>query len=294
MLNIKRQAVADYLVILTPLAVAAGIPITYAAKQGEMIAFAVVALLYFRPLLWSVRYVRKSGLLLTSDKAIGSLLALLASPALLPVVLARDCARSRWLFGLALIYCEIIGALLWLSPTGTMLMVLPLLTWISGGLLRLYAVLAKPNEKRLLKLARAVVGWPVVLVGFTIKYVGMGLLNLLRAWPLIFLGALVAEVGWNNWLAGALVIAGLFSLPLLLGTACSVCWPSGFDGLQLGGFGSGGMSDFTPSFGGGHLGGNYGFDAPMINPANGLPMVGGIGGMDIHGNSYGSNYHDQF
>ena len=33
---------------------------------------------------------------------------------------------------------------------------------------------------------------------------------------------------------------------------------------------------------------------PVINPTTGLPMVGGIGGVDVGGNSYGSNYsyHD--
>lgn len=28
-----------------------------------------------------------------------------------------------------------------------------------------------------------------------------------------------------------------------------------------------------------------------INPANGLPMVGGCGGLDIEGNSYGTDFH---
>jgi hypothetical protein len=35
-----------------------------------------------------------------------------------------------------------------------------------------------------------------------------------------------------------------------------------------------------------------GVELPAINPANGLPMVGGQGGMDMHGNSYGSNLND--
>lgn len=33
-------------------------------------------------------------------------------------------------------------------------------------------------------------------------------------------------------------------------------------------------------------------EPPAINPANGLPMVGGQGGVDVHGNSYGSNLND--
>lgn len=34
--------------------------------------------------------------------------------------------------------------------------------------------------------------------------------------------------------------------------------------------------------------------APVINPTTGLPMIGGIGGVDVAGNSYGANcsYYD--
>ena len=31
-----------------------------------------------------------------------------------------------------------------------------------------------------------------------------------------------------------------------------------------------------------------------INPANGLPMVGGIGGVDVAGNSFGTDSHNDF
>ena len=31
-----------------------------------------------------------------------------------------------------------------------------------------------------------------------------------------------------------------------------------------------------------------------INPANGLPMVGGMPGLDIEGNPFGTNLHDSF
>ena len=29
-----------------------------------------------------------------------------------------------------------------------------------------------------------------------------------------------------------------------------------------------------------------------INPATGLPMIGGMGGIDLAGNPYGTNFHD--
>lgn len=31
-----------------------------------------------------------------------------------------------------------------------------------------------------------------------------------------------------------------------------------------------------------------------INPATGLPMIGGIGGMDVQGNPYGTDLHDHY
>lgn len=34
------------------------------------------------------------------------------------------------------------------------------------------------------------------------------------------------------------------------------------------------------------------FDSFSVNPANGLPMVGGMGGVDVHGNSYGTSFND--
>lgn len=35
-------------------------------------------------------------------------------------------------------------------------------------------------------------------------------------------------------------------------------------------------------------------DSSSINPANGLPMIGGSCGVDIHGNPYGFSSHDSF
>lgn len=29
-----------------------------------------------------------------------------------------------------------------------------------------------------------------------------------------------------------------------------------------------------------------------VNPASGMPMVGGISGLDIHGNSWGTNFNE--
>ena len=44
-------------------------------------------------------------------------------------------------------------------------------------------------------------------------------------------------------------------------------------------------------YAGSHSSGSYdtSFNAPIANPANGLPMVGGMGGVDAAGNAFGSN-----
>lgn len=45
----------------------------------------------------------------------------------------------------------------------------------------------------------------------------------------------------------------------------------------------------------GHDSISSGFDDSAINPANGLPMVGGEGGVDVEGNVYGTDFsHDSF
>lgn len=35
-------------------------------------------------------------------------------------------------------------------------------------------------------------------------------------------------------------------------------------------------------------------DHCAVNPANGLPMVGGCGGLDVEGNPFGVDFHDGF
>lgn len=35
-------------------------------------------------------------------------------------------------------------------------------------------------------------------------------------------------------------------------------------------------------------------DEFVINHANGLPMIGGMGGVDIEGNPYGTDFHNTF
>lgn len=35
-----------------------------------------------------------------------------------------------------------------------------------------------------------------------------------------------------------------------------------------------------------------GYDAPVINPSTGLPMIDGIGSVDVHGNAYGTDFFE--
>lgn len=39
---------------------------------------------------------------------------------------------------------------------------------------------------------------------------------------------------------------------------------------------------------------SYSQDDFAVNPATGLPMVGGMGGVDVHGNPFGMDLHDDF
>ncbi|UXY13555.1 hypothetical protein N7922_24705 (plasmid) [Kosakonia sp. ML.JS2a] len=38
---------------------------------------------------------------------------------------------------------------------------------------------------------------------------------------------------------------------------------------------------------------NFDDSQPLVNPANGLPMIGGVSGMDVEGNSWGTNYNER-
>lgn len=35
-----------------------------------------------------------------------------------------------------------------------------------------------------------------------------------------------------------------------------------------------------------------GYQNPIVNPSSGLPMIGGFSGLDIHGNSFGTNFNE--
>jgi hypothetical protein len=48
--------------------------------------------------------------------------------------------------------------------------------------------------------------------------------------------------------------------------------------------------DSQGGFGGGSTG--FDLDSFSVNPANGLPMMGGMGGFDIHGNTFGTDFND--
>lgn len=57
-----------------------------------------------------------------------------------------------------------------------------------------------------------------------------------------------------------------------------------------------GFDSQSPVFSFNHSSNNFSFDnhaaGITINPASGMPMIGGISGMDIQGNSWGTNFND--
>lgn len=114
-----------------------------------------------------------------------------------------------------------------------------------------------------------------------------------------------------KWLAIALcAIVAFFSLSYfwwwIIGGSLGYVLGNGALGLLVGAavaslhflivyFQSPNLTYVSDGFDSNDSGSTYDMNDPMaINPANGLPMIGGQGGIDIHGNTYGSSFNDPF
>jgi hypothetical protein len=112
-----------------------------------------------------------------------------------------------------------------------------------------------------------------------------------------------------KWLAIALcAIVALFSLSYfwwwIIGGSLGYVLGNGALGLLVGAavaslhflivyFQSPNLIYVSDGFDSNDSGSTYDMNDPMaVNPANGLPMIGGQGGIDIHGNTYGSSFND--
>ncbi len=122
--------------------------------------------------------------------------------------------------------------------------------------------------------------WPLFAAWMLLQLVWYALGSLLSGFWLILLGGFIG-LFLGSGSGGMLFGAAVALLPL--------AWNVGSAGVM-----STNVSGMDFDSQGGFAGGSTGFDLDSfsVNPANGLPMMGGMGGFDIHGNTFGTDFND--
>lgn len=247
---------------------------------------------------WAIRTTSATGWLNKAGRLTG-LASLVATPLLLIPAVLRNCWKSAHYMGMTIFISGLIayGCHRYFDDKISALLIIgPVAGFLGGGLVRLYcgAYKSAPCPRRIdYPIVRAVLAlfmWPLVFLAFVVVQALSLLLTMIGMWWLLVIAYIVGsiytvETGW--------LIAALVCVPTALNLLVMALAPTGYSGVDFGdelsfasGIGSGGLG-----------GGGGGFDPMVFNPANGLPMIGGMGGMDIQGNPFGfdnTNHFDPF
>lgn len=248
--------------------------------RAEGILVGVYAVSFTLILAWAFRTVRSSGWL--PHKPLLELLWIIpASPALLLPAVVRKAAKSVAYAGLVLFFLELCGLFYYLAHPGAMMAfaVLSLVGLFGGGIARLYGVTFSRLERRAppyVCALGALVLWPLTLAIFLLMLAWSMVRNFLASLLVLLLPAILLYLAGTFFESDGTKTAGILLplLGLLPGVASLL-----LAGTMPTGFGDGGEG-----------GGGGGFDL-TFNPANGLPMFDGMGGLDIMGNPFGSDFN---
>ena len=265
-----------------------------------------------------LRSVRKSGWL-PRKRYIELLWALPATPILVVPVLVRNMLKSVHFAGLVAIFIQLaLITYFFAHPSWRQgLLFMAVAGVFGGGVVRAYCMTFEFLQgKERNSFWRSVIAavcsqalWPLAAATMVLYPCATGLIGSL-VWllhvlvPVIF-SAILSALFDSVWIAAIpvlLVIGGLFPLWLsLFSLTARLILPSGYSGVDFSSASfswSSGTSDATfggvdfnsaNTFDGGMFGGNgFAFNV------NGLPMIGGMGGIDVHGNPFGTTFNDPF
>lgn len=294
-----RAFIADYLLAFAVVGVIMhGLP---AARFGYAnLIFGVYFLGYSLVLVWALRTVRYSGWL-PRKPVVELLWALPATPVLLLPVVVRNTFRSAHYAGMVLFFGQLLALAYYFFRPGLVgaMLLLVLCGLFGGGVARVYCAVFKWLNRKgrhpLASAAMTLVLWPLypVVGGIYLLWtmlVGGLVVALYMLIPALLVWLLAAAAGleWLKIVAASLPFIGL--LPPVAGLFAMGVMPTGYSAYDFT------ASSFNPSTGLPEMGGfgANGFDMGGfdINPANGMQMFGGIGGIDVFGNHYGFNDHD--
>lgn len=301
-----RQSAAKHRLSIADHALAAAIYLTGAAYvdflkpagfgdwQHGALSIAV-GMGWIRLLAFSITTTRTSGWLTGTQNLGYSFAAAILSPVLLIPAIAKRAWQAGWYFGMVLVYGGIVGAAYryrhMLPPVE---ITVPLVSLVSPGVFRAYITIYRwpVLTSRFVQTAASTLLWPAVLCFGLLYFALMTLITWFsRLW--IILPAAIAGALFDALPIGLLIGITLASIDVLFSFSAAAFGSTGYgSGAALdgrvgydGGFSTGGdMTISSMDFGGDFT----------VNPANGMPMIGGFGGIDTFGNTYGTNHNDPF
>ncbi len=227
-----------------------------------------------------------------------SLLALVLCPLLCLPTIVRKARLSFEYTGLVFFHAEIFGLGYYLLPNVSTSTLVAWTSAFSGLGVRLFfqtnQYWSEYCNKRV-AMFLSYFFWPFT-AALNILYIALlSLAQLLNYWWVILMGT-IAGMYFSHAAMGAALAAGIVLLPQLLGVTVYSLLPTGFGNAGYGNTLGGYLTEdnlhirgFDNTFDTGFSAGSVMFD---INPANGQPMMGGFGGADIYGNTYGTNFND--
>jgi len=296
-----RESLADYLVGMAIVStVLYFVPETQLGFRSLVLGAYLVG--YGLILTWALRTVRLSGWL-PRKPFVELLWSLPATPILLLPVIARNMVKSLHYAGLVLLFAQLFSLTYYYFRPDLMmeLKLLPAVGLFGGGIVRLYCITLQLFEERhwhpAVSVGATQVTWPIILAVGILMFSFQSILGFFSFLRFMLLPAIIiiilSSVFQIEWLGAAgIVLPFLGLLSGVGGALVAGLAPTGYSNLD---FSAANINPATglPMVGGFDSAGNaFGFSGFDFNPANGMPMIGGLGGIDSFGNPFGSNMND--
>ncbi len=251
-------------------------------KWYEMVGYAIYAVGCWMVVRWAVRTVRLSRWFPKRHPG-HALLAIVTSPLLVLPAVIVNAFQSAFYLGLTLFIAQILGLLAYFYWGWGVVVLIPLGMLLAGGIVRLYTYFYScfgDSDVSLINVVLSNLLWPVLTVWLLLKLVFYAVVSVFSGfWLIILFGFIGLLLG--SGAGGMFVGAVIALLPLAFQVGAAGLVPTDISGMEmsdLGGF-DGGFSAMD-------------WDSFSVNPANGMPMIGGMGGIDIYGNTFGTDWND--
>ena len=253
-------------------------------KWYEMTGYAIYGVGCWMVVRWAVRTVRLSSWFPKRHPG-HALLAIITSPLLVLPAVIVNAFQSAFYLGLTLFVAQILCLLAYFYWGWGVIALIPLCMLVAGGIVRMYSYFYScfgDSDVSLINVVLSNLLWPILSVWLLLKLMLYAVVSIFSGlWLIILFGfiGLFFDSGTEGMLLGAAVAL----LPLVFSVGAAGVMPTDISGME--------MSDLG-GFDGGYNA--IDFDSFSVNPVNGMPMIGGMGGVDIYGNTFGTDFNDPY